>query len=418
MGLDQTYDEMLRHEFGPGDAVHGAAASGVPAPVATPTAVPGPSGEGAVTPLHPESRPQGRHAAPEDVPGPESGEGLRGLARYRSAALVGAGGLACAAVGAFLGGLGGYITIDPAAAHPTAAAGEADQQLANAVDQADGAGSHPAGSEALGNATLAALTGSLTQGISPFRLLTASGSGFLAAFPLADTLSSGPVTEDDAGSGPGSGAAADDTTGCGVPGDPGLDCILSGLTSTLGGLGSLSGDPSGPLTDLVPTLTGVVVDLSGTLAELGALAPVASLPLPGGGLPLSALTGLVPGLGSGGLGAVSGSGGGAIDPILAGAASAAGGLTGSGSSPLSSLPLGSGVGSSPPSPPVTAPSGAVGATSTTTTTTTPSGGGTSTTVTVPLPALPLPSTPPVTVGGASAGVHSGGSGSGLTLTLP
>ena len=40
-----------------------------------------------------------------------------GFGRYRNAALVGAGGLACAAVGALLGGLGGYFTVAPAAAH-------------------------------------------------------------------------------------------------------------------------------------------------------------------------------------------------------------------------------------------------------------------------------------------------------------
>ncbi len=50
-------------------------------------------------------------------------EGPRGLARYRNAAMVGAGGLACAAVGALMGGFGGYFTVSPAAAHPVRCGG-------------------------------------------------------------------------------------------------------------------------------------------------------------------------------------------------------------------------------------------------------------------------------------------------------
>ena len=53
--------------------------------------------------------------------------------RYRNAALVGAGGLACAAVGAFMGGLGGYFTVAPAAAHAVGATAQ-DTPLADAIN--------------------------------------------------------------------------------------------------------------------------------------------------------------------------------------------------------------------------------------------------------------------------------------------
>ena len=74
---------------------------------------------------------------PEDVESEDSEpERPRGLARYRNAALVGAGGLACAAVGGLLGGFGGYFNVSPADAHPFAAAAQ-DLPLATAADQAD-----------------------------------------------------------------------------------------------------------------------------------------------------------------------------------------------------------------------------------------------------------------------------------------
>ena len=81
------------------------------------------------------------------------GEGPRGLARYRNAAMVGAGGLACAAVGAFLGGLGGYFTIAPAAAHPLASSTSPDGAPAPPT-QANGGAATASGTEAVVTAAL------------------------------------------------------------------------------------------------------------------------------------------------------------------------------------------------------------------------------------------------------------------------
>ncbi|HVT41386.1 MAG TPA: hypothetical protein VHD39_00280, partial [Acidimicrobiales bacterium] len=225
MGFDETYDQMLRREFGSG-AEGPSALEVAPAPIApvapvvpsvpetlavpevlgapdvavavevevdeevdvaallvqapafvwpaapspepeVPTAVPG------ISPIHEEFRSHEAVAVSEEAS--TQSEGPRGLSRYRNAAMVGAGGLACAAVGAFLGGLGGTFSIDPAAAHPVVSASGPEQQLADAVNQAHGLGGARSVNDALGTATLASLTGSLTQGSSPFHGLTASG---------------------------------------------------------------------------------------------------------------------------------------------------------------------------------------------------------------------------------------------------
>ena len=119
-----------------------------------------------------------------------------GLARYRTAALVGAGGLACAAVGGLLGGVGGYFNISPAEAHPVASAAQ-DLPLATAADQAGNGGSTSAsvqahGSTSQGSTSLSGLGGSLTQGIAPFISLLSDpssnlpvGSGTGWALPAA-----------------------------------------------------------------------------------------------------------------------------------------------------------------------------------------------------------------------------------------
>ncbi len=134
MSFDEMYDEMLHDEF----RSRGAA--------------------------------RGKHAAPETAG--EGHEGPRGLSRYRNAAMVGAGGLACAAVGAFLGGLGGYFTVNPAAAHSVASSSTTDQPLAAAVNQAYRAASQQSGSAAVAAASFSSLSGSLTKGIAPFQTLS------------------------------------------------------------------------------------------------------------------------------------------------------------------------------------------------------------------------------------------------------
>ena len=78
MSFDEMYDEMLHDEFRSGSS-------------------------------------RGAHAAKGPV---------TGLARFRTVGLVGAGGLACATAGAFLGGLGGYFTLSPASAHSITSSSE------------------------------------------------------------------------------------------------------------------------------------------------------------------------------------------------------------------------------------------------------------------------------------------------------
>ena len=80
--------------------------------------------------LHDEFRSRessrGKHRAPETAG--EEHVGPRGLSRYRSAVMVGAGGLACAGIGAFLGGLGGSFTVNPAAARSVDSSGTRDRR--------------------------------------------------------------------------------------------------------------------------------------------------------------------------------------------------------------------------------------------------------------------------------------------------
>ena len=275
--LDEMYDEMLRGEFrsrGKHAAPDTAAAAGCAGPPARHARRRGGrsasqrvrgAGGAAVAPL-----PWRRHA---------ESEGPRGLARYRNAAMVGAGGLACAAVGAFLGGLGGAFTISPAAAHPLASATTPDQSAAAAAEQAaDGAGS-TSGTAALTTAALSSLSGSLTQGASPLQWLT-SQTGSVPA-TLDDLSSAGTSTGSGSAAGDGSGTGSGLGTGIGctpTTTDLGLGCVLGGLTSALGNVGTLPSDPTETLGILAPTLTGVVTNLTGTLAELGSLIPIASLP--------------------------------------------------------------------------------------------------------------------------------------------
>ena len=134
---DDMYDEMLREEFRTG---------GLPM-------------EGGDAGIHVGLDTQ---APPEDVEeAPADGEGPRGPARYRNAAMVGAGGLACAEVGAFLGGLGGSFSTAPAAAHPMASSTTTNQSPTGSANAADD-----------GNATTS-LSGSLTQNAVPMQWLTA-----------------------------------------------------------------------------------------------------------------------------------------------------------------------------------------------------------------------------------------------------
>ena len=429
--LDNMYEEVLRGEFAASD-------SALPM-------------DGADVPIHDEFGAQVPPAAVEEAPA--GGEGPGGLARYRNAAVVGAGGLACAAMGAFLGGLGGFFTIAPAVAHPLASSATTGPSSDGTANVANEGGATASGTEAVVTAALTSLSGSLTQNAAPLQWLTAQ-SGSLPDTAAATPTDLPPIGTKGAGDGS-TGAGSGCTT---ITTDLGLGCVLGNLTTALGSVGGLPSDPTEELGSLAPSLTGVVTDVTGTLADLGSLLPISSLPLPAGGLPalgLPAIAG-VPGIGGlGGLGALGSLGSlgnslpgpstllantGGITALLDGVTSAATGATGAGSTApsLPSLPLGGNSGSVPglpsvpglssvpglpsvPSLPVTASASGKVLTPTGSASGSTSSGtnGTTTTVTVPLPSVPLPvSTPPVSVGGVSVGVSSSGSGSGLTLTLP
>jgi hypothetical protein len=456
MGFDQTYDEMLHNEFGSSgghafagiapvssEAFGGPSVSEVSAgPSSGSPFVRAPQHVLSSTALHRAFRAGGIHAA-EDVP--SHGEGPRGFSRYRNAAMVGAGGLTCAAIGAFLGGLGGYFTVNPAAAHPLASAAGPSQQLASAVDQAYRVASGGGSADAT-TVSFSSPSGALAQGVDPLQWLTTTGSDNVSVLGSPATATSQPGLGA-VGSGSGSGGLGLGL-GCTSESDLGVGCILGSVTSVLGSLGSASSDPSSVVDELLPSLSGVVSDVTGTLSDLGALMPIGSLPT--AGLPTAVLEELGlgsllgSGTGSGGLASLSSLGGppGALGSIGSGGADSLPGSTSGPGSVLSGMLGAAGAASSTTGPlssasgsssglHATAPSGRVSSsastggsttttsTSTTTTTTKPSGSGSSgTTVTVPLPALPLPSTPPVSVGGVSVGATSSSSGSGLSLTLP
>lgn len=364
-----------------------------------------------------------RHAAAME-PAIEVDERPRGFQRYRTAALVGAGGMACAAAGAFLGGLGGYFTISPAAAHPVASPTiTQDLPLAQAVTHAAQAPSSSSanGSSAEAAASFSKSSGSLTERIAPFPTLTSEPLQnlpvvTLPGLPTTSTVTGGTGTGTGTGGGSGTGGTGGTGTGTGCASgssDLGLTCILQSLTGALSNLGSLSGsNPGSLLNGLVPSLTGVVSDVTGTLQDLTSLMPLASLPVPTGGGTTVLAGAASPVTGAPATAAAKSAAtsplGTALAPVLNGVAALTGGALGSSSPALPSLPLGGG--SSLPSLPVTTPSGS---TATPPTVSAPTSGGN--TINVP---LPLPVTiPTISIGGLSVGINST-KGSGLTLTLP
>lgn len=412
MSFDEMYDEMLHDEFS-SSGKHQAQA-------------------GAVEPV--ESTSRGRHAAADGAERP------RGFQRYRTAALVGAGGLACAAAGAFLGGLGGYFSISPAAAHQVGASTiTQDLPLAQAVDNAahsSSSGAPRTSAVAGAAAQFSKVSGSLTQGIAPFATLT--------SLPLQNLPVTGIPGLYNGSGGSGTGVidsgTVDGTTLTGQPGnnptgctsaDPlGLTCMVASLSGALTSLGSVP-DP-GSLLNTLPGLDGVVTNVTVTLQSLTGLLPIASLPT-GGIVPTTVLAGIGGGSLAGAPAATSSTSSpvGALAPVLNTVGSLSGGL-GSTTSPatpslplpsLPSLPLPSLPSLPLPSLPSTGstlptslPSGTTASPTVTTQSSGSSSGG-STTVNVPLP-LPISPTQPISIGGLSVGISSTGSTSGLTLTLP
>jgi hypothetical protein len=390
MTVDEIYDMLLEQELG---------SRAVESPEA----------------MSPVQVPTQMEEAPVGDPAEESAEQTRGLARYRNAAMVGAGGLACAAVGALLGGLGGYFTVSPADAHSIAASAQ-DAPLANAVNRAAGhTAASPVGGSAVGTATFAGLAGSLTQGISSVASLTSLPSPNL---PVIGGLPSGAVPVGTGGNGPTGGG--NPPGGGGTPGTTcggtGLLAILGNLTCDLGNLGSLSsaGGATGLLGTL-PGLDGVVSDVTGALGSLSALLPLQSLPTSGLSVPTTGTGGSIGSTTGGGLPLSS------VDSVVSGVTSAVGALTGGSLPVLPTSPLPIGSTSTSAAPTTSAPSSTSGGTAVPTlgTPTLGTSGG-STTLNVPLPSTVTGSgtTTGISLGGISIGVTLGGSNSGATLTLP
>jgi hypothetical protein len=419
MSFDEMYDEVLHDEFSSAGKHQAKAAPIVAVPA--------------------EAVARARHAAVVE-PAVEADERPRGFQRYRTAALVGAGGMACAAAGAFLGGLGGYFTISPAAAHPVASPTiTQDLPLAQAVNNAAHvASSSPSanGSSAEAAASFSNTSGSLTEGIAPFTTLTSEPLQNLPVVSLpglpvsttgtggTDGTGTGGTGTVDGGSGGGGGGGGGTGAGCASgSSDLGLTCILQSLTGALSNLGSLSGgNPGALLNGLVPSLTGVVSDVTGTLQQLTSLLPIASLPVAGGSGGTTVLAGTDNPVTTGSASTTGTKSTGtspvvsALAPVLNGVSALTGGALGSSSPSLPSLPLSGLTGgtSSLPSLPVTTPSGTPSTPPTVSTPSAPTSGG-SNTINVPLP-LPI-TVPTISIGGLSVGINST-KGSGLTLTLP
>jgi hypothetical protein len=245
--LDETYDEMIHEEFSL-RGEHQAMAA-------------------AAEPELSESPSPGRQAAP-DEPGAAADERPRGLQRYRTAALVGAGGLACAAAGAFLGGLGGYFTISPAVAHPVAAPITQDLPFPQAIGDAAHSSPGAKGTSAVTAARFSEVFGALTKGIAPFASLTSE-----------------PFGHGGKGSGKG-GGAGNGTAGGGSGGGGGGGSGLAG-----GGVPvTIVGTSPDPVVGALTPVLNTVGSMTSGLGSTGTAIP--SLPLPpttGTALPIPAL---------------------------------------------------------------------------------------------------------------------------------
>ena len=306
--LDEMYEEMLRGECssrGKHAAAEAAPASAECVPVHGVHAAPASAAD---APIHDEFELQASPMAAEGVPdGVAEGEGPRGFARYRNAAMVGAGGLACAAVGAFLGGIGGSFTIAPAAAHPLASSLPDGTPAANATNGGAATGSS---TEAVVAAALTSLSGSLTQNAAPLQWLTAQSPSL-----------------------PGTAAGIPSLGLPAIPGVPGLGGLggLGALGSSLpgsSGASSLLSDPGG-IGVLLGGVTGAVTGSTGSGSTSPSLAP---LPLGGSG-------GAVPGLpGLPGLPLAASAGGGASTPTGGATGGASTGGTTSASSGSTTTP--------------------------------------------------------------------------------
>jgi hypothetical protein len=254
----------------------------------------------------------------------------------------------------------------------------------------------------------------LAQGLAP------------VAVPTADLPTTAPTTSGISSGGNGSGGTIGQATGIL---ELGLTNILANLTGALSNLGTLSADPAGTVTGLVPPLEGAVSDVIGTRIDLSSLMPLSGTTLPSLGT------------GAGGLDTITGIVG-SLPIVSTGAHARRCGGHGHGGRQDAQELGARAVGEcarpdrqrrrrrrhrsnrwdhahAPLAPPaVQSPSGALPAPPTVSVRTVNSNGG-STTVNIPLPSLPV-SAPPVTIplGPVNVGVNLGGANSGATPSLP
>jgi|GEM_PF-2540937 hypothetical protein len=188
-----------------------------------------------------------------------------GTPRLRSIAVIASGGLAFAALGAFLGGLGSDVAVSPAAAHPLTT-------------------SHlslPPGNGAPGPANPPFRAGTLAQALLP------AGSGALTPSTSNDSSPAGaasaPVTTVGGGSSGGGPLPPGVIDGATIPAVPlqiaapppvaqivsqlGLSGAVAGLGQTVTGIASSVPAPNSGLAAVTTPLTGVVTNLTSGLAS-------------------------------------------------------------------------------------------------------------------------------------------------------
>ncbi|HEX3795571.1 MAG TPA: hypothetical protein VHV57_13845 [Acidimicrobiales bacterium] len=300
MSFDEAYANMVHDEFraAPGNGVSGGAA----------------------------------HAAPSEAVQ---------ATRTRTIALVASGGIACAVVGALLGGLGGEFGISPASAHALNSSSETVplSSVANAAFVSHAAAAAPALASGISIGSLTnGVTGGTTHGSGSVASTLASAVGGLLggtspfippAVDPAAPMTGDPVTTTSGSNTPSVQAAVSDVT-------LGLNQVLGNLTKALAAVVSMPSNPAAGITDVVSTLSDTLGDITNTLSNL-----TTDLPTPSG-LNLGSLP-IVSALAPGTAKAPAASGAGvpsglkALAPVVA----AVNGLipsTGSGTPSLPSLP--------------------------------------------------------------------------------
>jgi hypothetical protein len=223
---------------------------------------------------------------------PEGDSGAHGLqgvrhslassSRSRTVALVASGGLACAVVGALLGGLGGEFGVSPASAHSLSsssdfvpltqlanAAFSVPQVIAPAVVKPKGGSLSSVGGNTVTSlpTTLGGVVKGITAADPATPVLDASQSP-TGISTVADTTSKNGGA--DVGTKSTSANPLDAVTGVLTDG---LSGVLTDLTASLRGIMALPSNPSAGLTGAVGPLVNVLSDLSSTLSNLIAILP-------------------------------------------------------------------------------------------------------------------------------------------------